>query len=100
LNNSNKASSFIFWKLSETAQAVEMQANFQQKIMPFLKNEPDRTARFAGASARRASGAVSGRVLVPSGSAPPIHFLIPRHLSSPRSGEVFGRGWNKTVSVP
>ncbi|OGY98852.1 MAG: hypothetical protein A3B13_02280 [Candidatus Liptonbacteria bacterium RIFCSPLOWO2_01_FULL_45_15] len=50
-----------------------------------------------GESARRASGAVSGRVLVPSGSAPPIHFLIPRHLSSPRSGEVFGRGWNKKL---
>ncbi len=48
-------------------------------------NEPDRTA----------SGVVSGRVLVPRGSAPPTHFTIPRHSSSPQSGEVFRRGWNK-----
>ncbi|MDO8664249.1 MAG: lamin tail domain-containing protein [Candidatus Liptonbacteria bacterium] len=53
------------------------------------KNEPDRTA----------SGAVSGRVLVPRGSAPPIHFIIPRHSSSPHSDEVFRRGWNKSFCL-
>lgn len=30
---------FIFEGLSEAAQAAEMQANFQQKIMPALKNK-------------------------------------------------------------
>ncbi len=44
---------------------------------------------------RAASGSVSGRVLVPKGSAPPIHSTISRHSSSPQSGEVFRRGWNK-----
>ncbi len=31
-------SGLIFEKLSEVAQAAEMQANFQQKIMPVLKD--------------------------------------------------------------